>query len=163
MYVFAPPVYLVPLEGKKGHQVPGTEVRYGGNLPVRCWKSNLGPVQKQVLLTADSSLQPWKFLYIRKILTSITCSLINFCTQTFPGSYCPVKTGSWWRKAVKFRIKKTHSRNSVCKGLAQHRFHHSLLNSGFLLISLLVSSNIWRIFSPRFSNNEFLQTSEKVN
>lgn len=44
-----------PWRSEKGIRSPGTGVRDGCDLPHRCWESNLGPIQEQVLLTTEPS------------------------------------------------------------------------------------------------------------
>jgi hypothetical protein len=55
--VCAPCVFLVPAEVRRGHQIP-EDGSYGCELPYESWKPNSGPLEKQVLLTAEPSLQP---------------------------------------------------------------------------------------------------------
>lgn len=53
--VCTPFACLVPVQDRRGHQIPWTD---GPELPWMCWESNLGPLLEQVvLLTSEPSLQ----------------------------------------------------------------------------------------------------------
>ena len=55
-YVFVYCVCLVPIEARRGHQVPPNWI-YGGGCqsPCRCWELNMGPLEKQPVPTAEPS------------------------------------------------------------------------------------------------------------
>lgn len=51
----------MPREAREGTLSPGTGVIYGFEPLCECWKPNLGPLEKQLILsTTELSLQPQK-------------------------------------------------------------------------------------------------------
>lgn len=59
MYVCTSCGCLVPVEAKRGHEIPPrTRILDSCELPCGYWESNLHPLQEQVLLPSQPSLQP---------------------------------------------------------------------------------------------------------